>query len=303
MKRIKLVFNRLADKGHALALENSLRALADELGDCSWSITEHPAHARELAFQAGKEGYEIVASLGGDGTLHGVVNGLMQIPKAERPLLASVPIGSGNDFSNNVGILSDPLQALQRVFEGEAKAIDVASIETDTGRQEYWINSLGVGFDAAVAIHTYEIRKLQGFAMYLWAVIQTILHNHSGPPMHISIDGEERIQETIMLTLCNGAREGGGFHVAPAAMPDDGILDYAMIEFVSRAMMFRLIPEVMNGRHGRFKQVHMGRCMMVKANYDTAMPIHFDGEIFANFDTDVRGITIRIHPAELMLRL
>lgn len=303
MERIKLIYNRMADKGHAHDLESSMRTLAEELGDCSWSITEHPAHAKELAFQAGQDGFKVVASLGGDGTLHGVVNGLMQIPKEERPMLASVPIGSGNDFSNNVGVLSNPLQALRRVFEGKSKIIDAASIETDTGRQEYWINTLGIGFDAAVAIYTYEIQKLQGFSMYLWAVIQTILHHHTGPRMQISIDGETQTQETIMLTLCNGAREGGGFHVAPAAEPDDGILDYAMIEFVSRAMMFRLIPEVMNGRHGRFKQVHMGRCMRIEATYDTAMPIHFDGEIFAHFDSDVRGISVRIHPEELMLRL
>ena len=61
-----------------------------------------------------------------------------------------------------------------------------------------------------------------------------------------------------MFTICNGPREGGGFFVAPDARPDDGILHYAAIEQDPRLMMFRLIPEVMNGTHGRFRQVHMG---------------------------------------------
>jgi diacylglycerol kinase family enzyme len=102
-----------------------------------------------------------------------------------------------------------------------------------------------------------------------------------------------------MITLCNGPREGGGFHVAPDAVMDDAILDYAMIEGVSRLMMFRLIPEVMNGTHGRFKQVRMGRSGKFNIKYDRPMAIHADGEVFTGFTSNIREITVEILPKAL----
>jgi len=106
-----------------------------------------------------------------------------------------------------------------------------------------------------------------------------------------------------MLTVCNGPREGGGFRVAPAALPNDGILDFAIIGKVSRAMMFRLIPEVMNGTHGRFRQVRLGRCHRLEMTADHPVTIHTDGEIFAGFTSSVSQLTVEILPGALQVIL
>ena len=82
--------------------------------------------------------------------------------------------------------------------------------------------------------------------------------------------------------------------LAPEAKIDDGILHYAMIKNVSRAMMFRLIPEVMKGTHGRFKQVSMGTCKKMSIIADRPMYIHTDGEIYSGFGTDVRKVSFEI---------
>ena len=100
-------------------------------------------------------------------------------------------------------------------------------------------------------------------------------------------------------TLEIGPREGGGFFVAPDARPDDGILHYASIEQTSRLMMFRLLPEVMNGKHGRFKQVRMGNLKKMELIADRPLPIHMDGEIFAGYGMDVRNLTISLLPGDL----
>jgi diacylglycerol kinase family enzyme len=104
-----------------------------------------------------------------------------------------------------------------------------------------------------------------------------------------------------MLVLCNGPREGGGFHVAPDARSNDNIFNFAMIKGVSRLMMFRLIPEVMNGTHGRFKQVKLGEFRELDLKFDRPMAIHTDGEIYVGFDSEVRELSVRLLPSELQL--
>lgn len=298
-RRIKLIFNPHADRGRAWDIASSLQAIIERYGGADWAATEYPTHATEIATEAANEGYDVVAAVGGDGTVHEVVNGLMSAPQDTRPALAAVPIGSGNDFCSSIGVLPEPEKAMQRVFIGDQKAIDLGQITDQTGRMEYWDNTLGIGFDAAVTVHSYRITRLQGFTMYLWAVIQTIMRNHDAPRMTIRTDEETIDQEVLMIVLCNGPREGGGFNVAPDAKPDDGIFNYAMIERVSRLMMFRLVPEVMNGTHGRFKQVKMGQFRELHLTTERPVAIHTDGEVYAGFGSEVHELKVQILPGAI----
>jgi diacylglycerol kinase (ATP) len=300
-RRVKLIFNAHADRGRAWAVASSLQSIIEGYGNVEWASTEFPTHATQLALQAAEQGFDVVAALGGDGTVHEVINGLMQLPQKRRPMVAAVPIGSGNDFCSNIGVTSETELAMRRVFEGEGKSFDVGVIRDESGRTEYWDNTLGIGFDATVTIRSYQITRLQGFSMYLWAVIQTILRNHVAPRMQIITDGENIERNILMFTVCNGPREGGGFFVAPEARPDDGLLHYTMIEYVSRPMMFRLIPEVMNGTHGRFKQVKMGSMRKCKLISELPITIHADGEIFAGLTSTVKQIEIEVIPGALKI--
>jgi diacylglycerol kinase family enzyme len=167
------------------------------------------------------------------------------------------------------------------------------------GKTEYFDNTVGVGFDTVVTIRSHQLPLLRGFLMYLTAVIQTILLNHDFMKMQIETESQTWEQSNLLLTVCNGPREGGGFLLAPEAKVDDGILHYAMIRNVSRPMMFRLIPEVMKGTHGRFKQVTMGACKTMHITSDRPMYIHTDGEIFSGFGTAVHKATFEVLPGAL----
>jgi diacylglycerol kinase family enzyme len=112
-------------------------------------------------------------------------------------------------------------------------------------------------------------------------------------------DGETWDDETIMMVVCNGPREGGGFLVAPGADITDGILNYASICHVSRLMMLRMIPEVMKGTHGRFKQVRLGQLHKLQLHSERPMTIHADGEVISGFGTDVRNVTVEVVPGAL----
>lgn len=299
---IRLVFNAQARRGRAWEVASILRAAVAQSAGAEWAPTEYPGHATLLAEQAAAEGFRVVAALGGDGTAHEVANGLMRVPAERRPEMAIVPIGSGNDFSLSVGIPPEPEAAMRRVFEGAARPVDLGRVTDAAGRTTYFCNALGIGFDANVTFHSYRITYLKGFSMYLWAVVQTILRNHNAPRLQLEIDGQTHEQEALMLVLCNGPREGGGFRVAPAARSDDGVLDYAMIARVSRPMMFRLLPEVMNGTHGRFPQVRLGTFHLLTLSADRPLPIHADGEVYAGFDSDVTWLRAEIEPGALRVR-
>ncbi len=298
-RKVKIILNPMADMGNAWRVARDLRSITEQHGSVTWSGTVYPGHAIELAKEAGEEGYDRVIAMGGDGTVHEVVNGLMQIPEDKRPLLGVVPVGSGNDFAHGIGASMTPTTALIRALQGEASSIDLGLMTDGDGRREYFDNTLGVGFGAIVAIRSRQLPLLRGFLMYLTSVIQTIVLDHNPMQMQIETDGKALEQSVIYLVICNGPREGGGFLIAPDAQMDDGFLDYAMITDVSRLMMFRIVPEVMKGTHGRFKQVTLDKCKKFTLTADRPLYIHTDGEIFSGPGTDVRRVSFEILPNAL----
>lgn len=297
--QVKLIVNPNADLGRAWRTASDLRFIVDEFGGADWSGTVYPTHAIELARQAAEQDYRLVIAVGGDGTVHEVINGLMQATHEHRPLLGVVPMGSGNDFAKAIGIPRDPIQALRRIFTGQPKRIDIGLLSDDHGRKEYWNNTLGIGFDATVTIRSRRFTYLRGFPLYLAAVLQTIALNYDPIPMRLATDQENWEDQLLMLVVCNGPREGGGFLIAPEARPDDGVYHYMAAQSMSRPMMLRLLPEVMRGTHARFKQVKMGQLRKLDLRAERPLTIHIDGEIFAGLGTDVRQISVEILPGIL----
>jgi len=298
-RKVKIILNPMADMGNAWRVARDLRSITEQHGGVDWSGTVYPGHAIELAQQAGEQGYSMVIAMGGDGTVHEVVNGLMKVPEGTRPALGVVPAGSGNDFAHAIGVPAKSDHALVHALNAEASAVDLGLLTDEHGKQEYFDNTLGIGFDTVVTIRSHKLPVLRGFLMYLTAVIQTILLNHNAIAMQIETEDQKWEQSNLLLTICNGPREGGGFMMAPEAKIDDGILHYAMIKSVSRPMMFRLIPEVMNGTHGRFKQVSMGSCKKMSVAANRALYIHTDGEVYSGFGTNIRNVTFEVLPGAL----
>ncbi len=300
-RKVKLILNPMADMGSAWRAANDLRPLMVEYGGADWSGTVYPTHATELAKQAALDGYDMVIAMGGDGTVHEVVNGLMQVPAEKRPILGVVPVGSGNDFAHAIGIPLQADRALQHAFKSPPSLVDIGLLTDENGRQEYFDNTVGIGFDAVVTIRSHKLPVVRGFMMYLTAVIQTILLNHDPVLMQIE-NGEDHWEEkALMFTVCNGGREGGGFMIAPEAKNDDGILDFAMVKKCDRLTMFRLVPEFMKGTHARFAQIKMGTCKSLSIRADRPMYIHADGEIFTSFGSNLKGLKFEILPGALQV--
>lgn len=300
-RKVKLILNPMADMGRAWKTANDLRPIAQEFqGELTWSGTVYPTHAIELARQAAEEGYDMVIAMGGDGTVHEVMNGLMQVPAERRPVMGVVPIGSGNDFAYSIGINKKADHALAHALKAEnVKTVDIGLMTDEHGRKEYFDNTLGIGFDAVVTIRSHKLPIVKGFLMYLTAVIQTILLNHNPAKLRIETEKENWETSALMVTLCNGPREGGGFMLSPNSKNDDGTMEYVIVNKVSRAMMFRLVPEFMNGTHMRFNQVRMGEYHKLSLTSDHPLYIHADGEVFTSFGSNLKKVSFEILPQAL----
>jgi YegS/Rv2252/BmrU family lipid kinase len=295
-KKTIFIINPNANMGQAWRQAAGLRPIMQELGDADWAGSVYPTHAIELTKKAVEDGYELIIAGGGDGTVHEVVNALMTFPKEKRPILGVVPLGSGNDFSFSMGMETEPWKALRQIIGGEEKWIDIGEIEDDTGRKEYFDNAVGIGFDAIVTIHSHKMPLLRGYLMYIAAVLKTIFLNHHPIAMNITIDGQEEWQDSLMmLVLCNGGREGGGFLIYPPADNSDGLFHYVAVQEVSRLIMLRLLPAFMTGSHLTHPKIASGDFKSINIEADQPMFIHLDGEIFSGFSSNIKNIKVKLH--------
>ncbi len=297
------IFNPIANLGRAWPVASSLRRVADELGGADWSGTVYPGHASEIAEGSCSQGYKTVVAVGGDGTIHEVINGLMAIPAEKRPRLGIVPVGSGNDFACTMNITRNSDEALRKVFSGTPQLIDVGSVQDESGRKEYWMNTLGMGFDSAVNFHSREVPIFQGFMIYFLAVFRTMIENYRPFKISYTIDGQAFQKETLMFTVTNGKREGGGFLLSPDALQNDGLLNYTIVDVISRLQMFAAIPHFLNGTHSTLKYVETGTFKIITLKSDQPLWIHADGEIFAGFSSHVKELTLEVIPNAIQLIL
>ncbi len=302
MHNVKLIFNPASDRGRSGQKASDLQAIVEQFGGADWAGTEYPGHAIEIAHKAAEAGYETIVAMGGDGTAHEVVNGLMRVPAERRPKMGVVPIGSGNDFAFSSGIpLDKPQEAMMKVFNGTPSPVDIGRITDGSGRSQYWDNSAGFLLDAAINIQSRKITRIYGFLMYLTATIKSIIENYDPTHMKFTIDGEKSEKDLLFFTIGNGPREGGGFMVTPPAKNDDGIFHYLMVDPISRPMMFRLIPDVMAGKHEKYPFVKIRPFKAMEFEADRAVPIHLDGELWAPYEADVRKVTIEMIPGAIQL--
>ena len=261
--------------------------------------TEGVGHAIEIAMAAAERSVDRVIAIGGDGTVHEVINGLMNSGMKELPSVGIVPVGSGNDFAFSLGISNNPSEALKQSLEKEDFPVDIGYIKNSSGRTEYWSNAVGIGFDAIVVIYTREMSYLKGFTVYFVAVLKTLILNHE--PFHIeaTIDGQPLGKDLLLLALCNGKREGGGFFLAPEAKLDDNLLNYVTLGFVSKIKLLASLPKFLDGSHTKLKHVSSGQFEDIKIRSDKPLVIHTDGEIYSGFNSDVKELQIGIIPAAI----
>ncbi|MCS6992281.1 MAG: diacylglycerol kinase family lipid kinase [Anaerolineales bacterium] len=262
--------------------------------------TERPWHAAELAEQAAREGYDVIVSASGDGTLNETLNGLMRARQAgfNHAALGVIAIGTGNDFAGGVGIPADFERSLSILLSNKRRKIDVGLVKGGNYPQgRFFGNGIGIGFDAAVGFAALKVRFLRGLPAYLIGAIQTVFFYYTPPRLRIELDGEPIEQYSLMVSIMNGYRMGGGFRMAPHSRPDDGLFDLCIAEQASKLRIFQLIPMFIQGQQEGQPEIKMRRARQVRVTaLEGDFPAHADGETLC---TNGKELMVELHAGEL----
>ncbi|MBL8729051.1 MAG: hypothetical protein JNM25_11510 [Planctomycetes bacterium] len=248
-----------------------------------------PGHATALA--AGAPGG--VVAVGGDGSVHEILNGLPARGGMLGPL-AVLPAGSGDDFAGAAGFPRSAAALVERLRAGTVRAIDVGTAEFDCehGRmRRRFANNAGLGFEAAVVAAAANARWLRGRPLYLAATLQAVRHQRLVDcELDYTIDGTTTTTRLPLLfvSACNGNRVGGGLPFVPGARLDDGQLDVLQVTAASRRATLVLLWRLLRARHGSDARVRLARCTQLAVRPATPLPLAMDGELVARSVTRAR---------------
>jgi diacylglycerol kinase (ATP) len=255
--------------------------------------TEAPLHAVKLAREAASR-YERVVCVGGDGTLHEIVNGLMQASgEGETVTLGIIPLGNGDDFVKNIPPLTpvggkpfDWSVAVQKVITGQPQLFDVGRIVSDRMRPGlpagpyYYVNSMDVGFGARGAyIYTTLPKFIKGLTAYYVSALATLL---SYPTLHLSLkmDDQPPLEAAANIAaLMNGRCFANGFWLSPEASADDGLLDVVIVRKVGRPAVIKILGQLPKGTHLTNPNVKVYRAQRVMVDSREPLLVETDGEI------------------------
>lgn len=260
MKHIFIV-NPISGKGKTLKAVDRIKKVCEEENlDYEIYFTEYPKDATKIARKY-RFTKNIIYSVGGDGTLNEVLNGIV----GTKNLLGVIPAGSGNDF----------YKTLSKIDE-EYPVIDIGKVN-----DRYFINIISIGIDAEVAnnVSLMKKRKVPTNQIYNASLIYTFF-KYKYKDIELSIDEKEQKKgKCTILTICNGQVYGGGYKIAPSAKLTDGYFDVYYVEKVNKPHLPSLINMLKQGIHEKHNKVHKSQATKIKFKCDKELVCNIDGEI------------------------
>ncbi|MGH2750189.1 MAG: diacylglycerol/lipid kinase family protein [Actinomycetota bacterium] len=244
--------------------------------------TEGRGHATLLTKEALERGRQLIVAVGGDGTIHEVVNGLIEDDKATNPeaKLGVVAAGTGSDFIKTFGIPSSPSHAVVHLDGDEFFPIDIGKITfTENGSEvvRYFANVAEAGLGARVVERAARLPRFFGPTVYFFAFWLTIARHK---PARVKVDLMTRTYEGEMnnMVIANGQFFGGGMKIAPKAAPTDGVLDF-QIEHASKRDAIAVMPKVYKGQHVPHPKILEAKRVQASIESEPPLLLEADGEV------------------------
>jgi len=263
-------------------------------------FTHEPGHATLLAREAVTLGYRTIVSVGGDGTLNEVVNGLIVDGRADPDVkLGLIPGGTGSDFGRGIGLRHDPLESALHLLKAKPRWFDAGQAVCKLGEgttTRYFINVAGIGFDGAVADRVNRSSKLGGGTIpYLTSLLVT-LFTYSNKRVRWTLDGQAHDEVLNSVIVANASFFGGGMHISPNSKMDDGQFHVITLGDWGKVEFLMAVPRVYNGTHLTHPKVkeYIGREVTVEA--DGRMFLQAEGDLFGEAPT-----TFKILPRALQV--
>lgn len=236
--------------------------------DFSIYYTTKPNEATDMVKVFEKEEH-IIYSVGGDGTLNEVLNGLVKT----RNKLGIIPAGTGNDFYKTLEVY------------------DEGDIQCNIGKinDRYFINIASIGLDAEISTNALKLKNtiIPRKQVYNMSIIYTFFA-YKFKEMGFVLDGIKKKDKFTIVAICNGRSYGGGYKIAPNALIDDNLFDICFVDRLSKLQIPKVIGLLLKGEHLNHPSCHMKKANAIKMHSDEKIPCQVDGETFYANDFDVK---------------
>jgi diacylglycerol kinase (ATP) len=270
-KNIALVCNPTFDNRKALQMTENIALLLSGMD------VKHTVFA--TAWPKDLEAFSESWIIGGDGTLNWFIN---HYPNIEIPL-AVLPGGSGNDFHWLLYGEIAVEQQVEKLLECSPQAVDAGSCNG-----KLFLNGVGIGFDGAIVKDLLGKKKLGGKASYLLSIMKQIVGYHE-KTCTLTMPSENFSEDCFMISVANGKRYGGGFHVTPKASVTDGLLDVNIVGKISPWKRMKYLPVLEKGEHLDLPFIKYRMVNEITISSSVKLHAHMDGEYLCEnkFDIEV----------------
>ena len=266
---LKLVYNPAAGRGKARRHVDEIeRYLVSRGANVEVQASASPADLTRVAAESSAGKYDRIVVCGGDGTVNLAVRDF----NLSRGILGIVPLGSGDDFATVLGIPRNIRKACDVILGGQTRDVDVA-----TANGTRYLGVAGLGFDSVVAAYAQNVKVLRGSSVYLYSIFR-VLPRFTPHRVQMRIDGVAREEEIMFAVVGNSRQYGGGIRIVPAAIIDDGVLDFCIVHRTSRFQLLKTLPLAYNGSHVRKPFVETGRGREFSFDSERPLDIYADGE-------------------------
>jgi diacylglycerol kinase (ATP) len=294
-----VILNPAANRGNMHNHRTLVRRRAEQ-EQAEYVETRLQGEAKERAMQAASENRPVII-VGGDGSVHEVVNGILAAGR--RVPLGIVAAGSGNDFAwNTLKLPHDPAQAIERAFAGQ-------TVEVDAGRVNgrYFANSCSIGIDADIAVAAGTMKKyplMSGQRLYYTTTLKQLLFGYGRCPwLRFELDGAAQAGKAaerryILVAVTNGPTYGAGFRINPSADHCDGLFDVCTIDYMPLLRALKLLPIVKKGEHQGLPEITFYRARSLSIESRNPVNVQMDGET-----TCASSYAIEMLPGALLVRV
>jgi diacylglycerol kinase (ATP) len=244
------------------------------------ALSARPGEIAELAARASADGAALVVAVGGDGTAHEAVNGLLRAGGSTE--LALIPRGTGEDFARALGVPGDFETALAIARDGEVRTIDAGRVryESNAGRGEeaFFCSMAGVGMSGVVARRLMTTTKALGGKVAGIIATVAIFSRWSNVELQVNVDDEARTGLMQDVFVANTEYHNGGMNLCPGATPDDGIFDVLVVGDVTKRELMVEFPRLYRGTFLPHPKAELLRGRAVTVESEKPLPIELDGE-------------------------
>ena len=248
--------------------ENIIKTLENE--EYEIYETKAPKEATEIASRFKNEENTVVYSVGGDGTLNEVVNGIAE----GKCKLGIIPTGSGNDFYRTL------------------KEAQTENVRLDLGKVNgrYFINISSVGMDAETCNNANKIKsKIKLHSSYYLALIHTFL-TFKSKSLKLKIDKNVYAGDYIIAAICNGKYYGGGFKIAPVASFDDNQFDIYLVSKAGKLKLIKILLALLKSEHEKYNEVRKYTGKNITITSENNLIVNIDGEITISKNIEIEMI-------------